>query len=233
MGYNMKPPSNLDPGPHPGPPRKGEGKGKRKSPRDGTPRVHPTADVRDCVLGRHTIIGMRVVLAECEIGDYSYFSRGSEAIYTAVGKFTSIASNVRVNALTHPMERISQHNITYRPNEYFTGAKIDKGFRERRHLQRVVIGHDVWIGHGAIVMPGVSIGHGAVVAAGAVVTKDVAAYSIVAGVPAKHLKWRFPELIRIRIITLGWWDWEHDRLASAVDDMRVMSVEEFLEKWGQ
>jgi phosphonate metabolism protein (transferase hexapeptide repeat family) len=207
---------------------------KRHSPkatRDGEPRVHPTAELRDCVLGRFTIVGVRVVLAECELGDYSYFSRGAEAIYTTVGKFTSIASNVRINALGHPMDRISQHNITYRPNEYFVDAKIDKGFRQLRKSKPVDIGHDVWIGHAAIILPGVTIGHGAVVAAGAVVTKNVEPYAIVAGVPAKRIKWRFPKSIRERIIKLAWWDWEHDRLALVVDDMRALEPNAFLKKY--
>jgi phosphonate metabolism protein (transferase hexapeptide repeat family) len=202
-----------------------------KASRDGAPRVHATAEIRDCVLGRFSIIGVRVVLAECELGDYSYFSRGSEAIYTTVGKFTSIASNVRINALGHPMDRVSQHNITYRPNEYFVDSKIDKGFRELRQQKRVTIGHDVWIGHGVIILPGVSIGHGAVIAAGAVVTKNVEPYAVVAGVPAKRIKWRFKKSIRTQIINLAWWDWEHDKLALAVEDMRVMKPREFVEKW--
>jgi phosphonate metabolism protein (transferase hexapeptide repeat family) len=183
------------------------------------------------VLGRFTIVGVRVVLAECELGDYSYFSRGSEAIYTTVGKFTSIASNVRANALGHPMDRVSQHNITYRPNEYFVDAKIDKCFRALRQSKRVVIGHDVWIGHGVIILPGVSIGHGAVVAAGAVVTKDVEPYAIVAGVPAKRIKWRFEQSVRERMIALSWWDWEHDKLADAIADMQVLSPADFIVKW--
>jgi phosphonate metabolism protein (transferase hexapeptide repeat family) len=138
---------------------------------------------------------------------------------------------VRINALNHPMERISQHKITYRPNEYFLYAKVDKEFREARKAAVVEIGHDVWIGHGAIILPGVRIGHGAVVAAGAVVTKDVEAFAVVTGVPAKRIKWRFKKSIRTRIINLAWWDWPHDQLATAVDDMKMLSVEEFLAKW--
>jgi phosphonate metabolism protein (transferase hexapeptide repeat family) len=202
-----------------------------KATRDGSPRVHPTAEVRDCMLGRFTIVGVRVVLAECELGDYSYFSRGSEAIYATVGKFTSIASNVRINALGHPMDRVSQHNITYRPNEYFVDAKIDKSFRALRQGKRVMIGHDVWIGHGVIILPGVSIGHGAVVAAGAVVTKDVEPYAIVAGVPAQRIKWRFEKTVRERMIALAWWDWEHDKIAGAIADMQVLSPADFIIKW--
>jgi phosphonate metabolism protein (transferase hexapeptide repeat family) len=201
-----------------------------KASRDGSPRVHATAQLRDCKLGRFTDVGERVVMAECELGDYSYVERGVEAIYTTIGKFCAIASNARLNALNHPIERITQHKISYRPNEYFVGAKLDKAFREKRQQSRVTIGHDVWIGHGAIVMPGLSIGHGAVVAAGAVVTKDVAPYAIVAGVPARRIKWRFAKSIRERIIALSWWDWEHDRLAGAVADMQQLAIADFLKK---
>jgi phosphonate metabolism protein (transferase hexapeptide repeat family) len=207
---------------------------KRYSPkasRDGKPRVHATVQHQNCSFGRFVDVAERVSLHDCEIGDYSYVERHAEAIYTSIGKFCAIAANTRINALGHPMERVSQHKITYRPNEYFVGAKIDKLFRDSRINKRVVIGHDVWIGHGAIIMPGISIGQGAVVAAGAVVTKDVEPYAVVAGVPAKRIKWRFPKLIRERITTLAWWDWGHDKLASAITDMRSLSPQQFLEKW--
>ena len=207
------------------------GQHKNNAPRDGKPRVHQSAELRDCVLGQFTDVAPRVVMAECELGDYSYLARGSEAIYATIGKFCCIAANVRINAVNHPMQRISQHNITYRPNEFFLFAKVDKEFRQGRKQARVVIGHDVWIGHGAIIMPGVKIGHGAVIAAGAVVTKSVEAYAVVAGVPAKRIKWRFSKALRAKIIKLKWWDWPHEKLATAVEDMRELSPQDFIAKW--
>ena len=210
---------------------KNPGQHGNNAPRDGSPRAHPSAQLRDCVLGRFTDVAERVMMAECVLGDYSYVERQVEAIYTDIGKFCAVAANARLNALNHPIDRVSQHKITYRPNEYFLYAKVDKDFREARRAKRVVIGHDVWIGHGAIVMPGITIGNGAVVAAGAVVTKDVEPYVIVAGVPAKRIKWRFVKKIRARMEKLAWWDWPHDRLGQAVEDMKKLSSEEFLEKY--
>jgi phosphonate metabolism protein (transferase hexapeptide repeat family) len=173
-----------------------------------------------------------VSLAESELGDYSYVERHAEIIYATIGRFCAIASGARVNALEHPIERVSQHKITYRPNEYFLGEGIDTAFRDRRQKARVTIGHDAWIGHGAIILPGIAIGHGAVIGGGAVVTQDVEPYAIAAGVPAKFIRWRFaPELVE-RLIALAWWDWEHDRLAAAIPDMQALSAESFVEKYG-
>jgi carbonic anhydrase/acetyltransferase-like protein (isoleucine patch superfamily) len=91
----------------------------------------------------------------------------------------------------------------------------------------------VWIGHGAIVLPGRNIGTGSVVAAGAVVTKDVPAYTIVGGNPARLIRQRFPERIAEQLTALAWWDWDHDRLRSALPDFRHLPVEGFIEKYTQ
>ncbi len=205
--------------------------GTRKTTRDGSPRVHSSSLIRTTTLGAFTDVAERVVLTECDVGDYTYIERHVEAIYTTLGKFCAVAAGARLNALNHPVERISQHKFTYRPNEYFVFAKVDKDYREKRQAARVQIGHDVWIGHGAIILPGLQIGDGAVVAAGAVVTKNVDPYEIVAGVAASHLKWRFEKTIRERIIALQWWHWPQGKLAASVPDMQSLSIEAFLEKW--
>ncbi len=202
--------------------------GKRKTTRSGAPRVHPSCVIRDTILGQFTDIAERVNLAECEVGDFTYIERHVEAIYTTIGKFCSVASNSRLNALNHPMERVTQHKISYRPNEYFVHMKVDKAFREQRQKARVVIGHDVWIGHGAIILPSISVGDGAVVAAGAVVTKNIEPYAVVAGVPAKRIKWRFEKEVREKLLALAWWDWDHDKLATAIVNMQSMTAEQFV-----
>lgn len=199
--------------------------------KDPEPRIHPTAELKSCRLGRYAAIGERVVLREVSVGDFSYFERNAEAIYTEIGKFCSIAANTRINALEHPIERITQHKISYRPNEYFRWLGVDADFRGRRQAQKVRIGHDVWIGHGAVVLPGVSIGNGVVVGANAVVTKDIDAYEIVAGTPARRLRRRFPVEVSDRIEATAWWDWPVAKLADAIPDMQNLSIEEFLERW--
>jgi phosphonate metabolism protein (transferase hexapeptide repeat family) len=195
------------------------------------PVIDPTANVRDAVLGRYTEIGARTVFAESTLGDYSYVVNDSNIIYTTIGKFCSIAAHTRINPGNHPMQRASQAHFTYRASAYFEDAEDEAAFFDWRRSTPVTIGHDVWIGHGAIVLAGRSIGTGAVVAGGAVVTKEVPDYTIVAGNPARIIRRRFPEEIGERLKALAWWDWEHAQLRIALDDFRALSVEAFLEKY--
>lgn len=199
---------------------------------DPKPRIHPTAELKSCRLGQYTAIAERVILREVKVGDFTYFERHAEGIYATIGKFCSIAANTRINALEHPVERITTHKLSYRPNEYFRYRGIDAAFLERRRAKHVTIGNDVWIGHGAVVLPGVRVGDGAVIGANAVVTRDVEPYTIVAGAPARVIRRRFEAEVAEMLQSLAWWDWPLDRLFEAVPDMQTLSVGEFLRKWG-
>ena len=75
---------------------------------------------------------------------------------------------------------------------------------------QVVIGNDVWIGANAVILPGVTLGNGSVIAAGAIVTRSVPDYAVVAGVPAKVIRYRFShEQIEI-LNRVKWWDWDDE-----------------------
>ncbi len=195
------------------------------------PTIDPTASVRESNLGAYTEVGARTTLLEVAMGDYSYVVNDAQITYTTIGKFCSIAAMTRINPGNHPMHRASQAHFTYRASAYFPGESDDADFFEWRREHRVHIGHDVWIGHGAIVLPGRSVGTGAVVAAGAVVTKDVPAYTIVAGNPARPIKRRFPEAVTNRLAELAWWDWDHETLRTTLPDFRKLDVEGFLAKY--
>ncbi|WP_353182016.1 chloramphenicol acetyltransferase [Bosea sp. (in: a-proteobacteria)] len=195
------------------------------------PVIDPTAKVSKAVLGRYTEIGARTIFVESTLGDYSYVVNDANVIYTTIGKFCSIAAMTRINPGNHPMQRASQSHFSYRSSAYFDDAEDDAAFFDWRRAHAVTIGHDVWIGHGAIVLAGRSIGTGAVVAGGAVVTKDVPAYTIVAGNPARPIRQRFPNNISDRLQSLAWWNWEHARLRAALDDFRTLPVEDFIARY--
>jgi phosphonate metabolism protein (transferase hexapeptide repeat family) len=195
------------------------------------PLIDPTAEIRDCRFGAYTEVGARTKLLEVAMQDYSYVVNDSDIAYTTIGKFCSIAAMTRINPGNHPIERASQSHFTYRASAYFPGERDEAELFAWRRAAAVTIGHDVWIGHGAIVLAGRSVGTGAVIAAGAVVTKDVGPYAIVAGNPARVIRQRFPDSIAARLQRLAWWDWDHGRLRAALTDFRSAPIERFLDKY--
>lgn len=126
------------------------------------------------------------------------------------------------------MHRVTQHHMTYRRRMFGLGEDDAEFFQWRRD-HHVTIGHDVWLGHGVTVMPGITIGNGAVAGSGAVVTKNVEPYMIVAGVPAKLIRPRFPNDIAIKLEGIAWWDWTRDQLEDRFEDL--LDLDQFLETY--
>ena len=194
------------------------------------PRIHRTASVRDTTFGVYCEVGQRTKVAESAFGDYSYVVNDSDIIYTSIGRFCSIAAHARINPGNHPLERVALSHFTYRSSAYDLGPD-DPDFFDWRRASRCALGHDVWIGHGAVVLPGVSLGNGAAVGAGAVVSRDVPAFAVVVGTPAKLIKMRFAPEIVAALQRIAWWDWPHAQLREAMADFRGLGAEAFCRKY--
>ncbi len=197
-----------------------------------TPLVHPGAVITNSTFGGWCEVGAQSNVLNSDFGDYAYCERLCDIANSSIGKFANIAAMCRIGPTDHPMQTASLHHFLYRSSYYWDDAEDDAGFFAARAARRTMVGPDTWLGHGVIVKPEVTIGPGAIVASGAVVTKDVAPYMIVAGVPAVPLRARFAPDIAERLMALAWWDWDHARLRSALVDFRALSAEAFLERYG-
>ena len=137
-------------------------------------------------IGRFTTIGR-----ECMICG----RRDADAL--KIGSYCQLAPRVAIYVSNHRMDLLT----TYVGGLLFSGS-----LKKTTKVCPVSIGHDVWIGHGAIVTPGVSIGHGAIIGAGAVVTKDVRPYAVAGGNPAREIRRRFDDATVELLLAWAWWD---------------------------
>ena len=195
------------------------------------PFIHDGCSIDQSEFGRFVEIGQGSRVAFTTFGDYSYCDRYADIANATIGKFANIASFARIGPTDHPMERPALHHFMYRSADLWDDAENDAAFFAHRRSRRIEIGHDTWIGHGAVVRPEVTIGHGAVVGSLAVVTKDVEPYTIVTGIPARPMRRRHAPEIAERLIALAWWDWSHAAIRAALEDFRTLPVETFLEKY--
>lgn len=154
------------------------------------------------------------------IGAFSYFVDGTVQ-NSSFGRYCSIARDVNICPGSHPIDWLSSHPFQFRndfrfrvgddflDSEKYKSHVVTKQAKASAKVAPVVVGNDVWIGNGAFILPGVMIGSGAIVAGRAVVTRDVPPYAIVAGNPAKIIRFRFDEAIIERLLNLQWWRFAH------------------------
>ena len=197
--------------------------------------IHKNATVgfNSCFEGNNTLCAN--VKFSGFLGRASYLGENT-VMCARVGRYCSIGNNIRVTHGVHPTNTwVSSHPIFYSTAKqsgisYVTENKfVETNYADPENRLDAVIGNDVWIGDGATIMAGVHIGDGAMIAAGAVVTKNVEPYAIVAGVPAKVLRYRFtPEQIE-KLLRLKWWDKPESWIKEHADEFE--NVTSFLEKY--
>lgn len=158
-------------------------------------------DVRltGCNVGRNVTIGYR-----------SYANYTIIRELTTIGRYCSIGRRCTIGAPQHPVDWITTHSIAS-SDDYRAGDLPNRQDQKKR----TVLGNDVWIGDNVVVIEGVTIGDGAVVGAGAVVTRDVAPYTIVAGVPARLIRPRFAPDVVAELLALRWWQYDESILKGA------------------
>jgi len=165
------------------------------------------------------------------LGYGSYISKNSDIRFTKIGRYCAIGDFVRTYLGKHPSNNyVSIHPAFFSPNSQAGFTYVDKSlFPEHTFIQPgnefvVEIGNDVWIGNNVIIMDGIKIADGAIIGAGSIVTKSVPAYSIVAGNPAKIIKYRFNEDQIDFLLKSRWWELEPEwleenyKLFSSIDE---------------
>ena len=157
------------------------------------------------------------------MGAYSY-SRSALPINTVVGRYCSIGSNVTALRVDHPLDRLTTSTVTYcKKSHRHDGFDI---VQYKPEGNPIVISDDVWIGEGVKIKMGISIGTGAVVGANAIVTKDVSPYAIVAGCPAKLIKYRFEKSVINQLIKSEWWEYDLRKISVPLNENPINIITE-------
>lgn len=175
-----------------------------------------------------------------EVGEYTYYDdpNGPEhfaercVLYhydfvgdrLVIGRFCALAQGVTfvMNGANHAMSGFSTYPFNIFGHGWEQGFDVQTWEAENRG--DTTVGHDVWMGMEALVMPGVTIGHGAIIAARSVVTHDVPPYAIVGGNPARTMRMRFDERTVERLLAVAWWDWPVDKISRNLDAIRGADI---------
>ena len=178
---------------------------------------------------KNTVIGPKV-----KLGAYSYAVSGY-IMAANIGRYCSFGEDIQIGRQNHPIDWLSTSPHFYLPAEQVQDmpptikAQSSSGYYPHGKAPTVMkvtnIGHDVWIGHGAYIKPGITVGTGAIVAAMSVVTKDLPPYAIVGGNPAKLIRYRFSKNIIEKLLVSEWWEYTPKSLRQ----FQLHNVEDLLE----
>ena len=182
-----------------------------------------------------------IVYRGCRIGRFTYGYKDLMRFFPLardIGRYCSINGTAKIWN-NHPMGYVTTSPILDSPHllnweEYIRVKQLVEQYGNNynnaefeaskiRDNQEVIIGNDVWIGANVVILPGVKIGDGAILAAGAVVNRDVEPYSVVGGVPAKIIKYRFDKTVIDELMRIKWWEWEHEEIVKNIEFLYVVN----------
>ncbi len=165
--------------------------------------------LRYCQIDKLAKVGTGSNCIGVKMGRYSYMGKNNSVANATIGSFCSIASYCAIGGGSHPLDMVSTSPVFYEGRNVFSQnfSNIKAGINKP-----VSIGNDVWIGEGVFINDGITVGDGAIIGAHSVVTHDVPAYAVMAGAPAKVLRYRFHEEEVRKLIELKWWDWPEEEL---------------------
>lgn len=183
---------------------------------------------KNTVIEGNNVIQRGVMIGNSFVGRNTYISANSELINCKIGRFCSIATNVKIADGTHPSAVFVSTCPSFFSTRKQNGQSLVKEDKYPELLQvgnrSAIIGNDVWIGTNVIIKGGVTIGDGAIIAMGSVVTKDVPAYAIVAGVPARIIRYRFTDEQISSLLNIQWWNKNGEWLKTHIDDFSDIEV---------
>ena len=162
-----------------------------------------------------SVIGTGCNIVSAVMKKYSYCGGDCQIVNTEIGAYCSISDHVFIGGAEHPMDWVSTSPVFQ--NVRHSGPKKRFAMFDVPKSKRTIIGNDVWIGHGVTIKQGVIIGNGAVVGSNALVTKDVAPYAIVGGIPAKTIKYRFSQDVIDRLEEVQWWNLPDEEITKRID----------------
>jgi virginiamycin A acetyltransferase len=199
-------------------------------------------EYKNCIFLKHFITKTDII----DGGDYTYYAAtGNECedaslfeqknvLYAfpgsrlEIGKFCQLAQDCKfmLHFADHHLNAFTTYplfwNLLDQHDNYFEAVPSPKYFKEKG---KTVIGNDVWIGYDALIMPGVNVGNGAIVGARSVVTKDIPPYCIVAGNPAKIIRYRFEESVIEKLCTIAWWNWDIAKIMKHYDAIMNCNID--------
>lgn len=188
--------------------------------------INLLAYTKNCHFKGNNYVDRFCRLRNVTLGKYSYIGYDSDFNNVQIGNYCSISSNVKIGLGKHPINFVSTSPVFYSSKNPFKKNINKIHFDDNPDITH--IGNDVWIGTNVILMDGITIGDGAVIAAGSIVTKDVKAYDIVAGIPAQKIKQRFDDDIIQNLILDKWWEKDPEELMNFLPYFN--SSKEYLEK---